>query len=183
MIKLNWRKYPDAVPEQEVRGCMKLCIVRIQYINGLNELVTTIMYDWYNPNVRVLDEYGNEDYIGKWTENDGEVTHWFYADELPPPEEMIMKYFSYDPSDADGLELHNTADEAKLRAQSCIPEMLDCDGRWEERVNLVCWGEIREIATKTDVINVDDRGFGEDGVEYSTDIDYMCNYKLTPLQE
>ena len=172
MIKLNWRKYPDAVPEQEVRGCMKLCIVRIQYINGLNELVTTIMYDWYNPNVRVLDEYGNEDYIGKWTENDGEVTHWFYADELLPPEEMIMKYFSYDPSDADGLELHNTADEAKLRAQSCIPEMLDCDGRWEERVDLVCWGEVKEITTKTNV-----------RPDPSGEYDYLCDYKLKPIEE
>lgn len=95
----------------------------------------------------------------------------------------IMKYFSYDPSDVDGLVLHHTADEAKLRAQSLIPEMLDCDGRWEERVNLVCWGEIREIAIKTDVINVDDRGFGEDGVEYGTDIDYMCKYKLNLPQE
>lgn len=86
--------------------------------------------------------------------------------ELPAP----MKYFSYDPSDVDGLELHHTSDEAKLRAQSCIPEMLDCNGRWEERVDLVCWGEVKEITTKT---NVRPDPSGEN--------DYLCDYKLKPI--
>lgn len=87
-------------------------------------------------------------------------------------EKYNFKYFSYDPSDADGLELHNTADEAKLRAQSCIPEMLDCDGRWEERVNLVCWGEVKETATKTNV-----------RPDPSGEYDYLCDYKLKLIEE
>lgn len=148
MIKLNWRKYPDAVPEQEVRGCMELCIVRIQYINGLNELVTTIMYDWYNPNVRVLDEYGNEDYIGKWTENDGEVTHWFYADELLPPEEMSMKYFSYD-HHGNGVEYHDTAEEAKNYAQECLDSYIQNDNLDDIDI---CWGEITEAVHSNDAV-------------------------------
>ena len=64
------------------------------------------------------------------------------------------------------------ADEAKLRAQSCIPEMLDCDGRWEERVDLVCWGEVKEITTKTNVRH-----------DPSGEYDYLCDYKLKLIEE
>lgn len=52
-----------------------------------------------------------------------------------------MKYFSYDPSDGGfGFELHETAEKARARAQSCINDCIDCEGRWEEVVNEACWG-------------------------------------------
>ncbi|WP_392565839.1 hypothetical protein RHO15_09765 [Utexia brackfieldae] len=81
-----------------------------------------------------------------------------------------MKYFSYDPNDV-GFELHETKEQAIARANECIPYYLD-DG-WDGAVGGVCWGEIKEIAQKTDV-RPDPTG----------EFDYLCNFELQkPGQE
>lgn len=89
MAKLNWRNAKEELPEEKESGSMELCIVRIQYTDDIGELCKATVYDWYNPRSRfgIVNDCGDEDYIGKWLENDGEVTHWIYADEIPLPEE------------------------------------------------------------------------------------------------
>lgn len=82
---------------------------------------------------------------------------------------MVYKYFSYDPNDI-GFELHETAEQAKARASECIRDYLD-DG-WDDAVEEVCWGEVKEIATKTN-IRPDSTG------EY----DYLCDYELQQLEQ
>lgn len=95
-----------------------------------------------------------------------------------------MNYFSYDPAVGGyGFELHATAEQAKARAAEHISQLKnDHDGFWEDAVNEVCWGEIKEAATPTNVINVDETGRGEDGEVYDTDVDYVCDYELQPIE-
>lgn len=86
MNKLNWRNVNKELPNNEHGPFQKLCIVRVEYINGKGEKDAAIGYDWYNPYKEIFID-GELEYIGQWSENDGDVTHWFYADELPPPKE------------------------------------------------------------------------------------------------
>ena len=52
-------------------------------------------------------------------------------------------YFSYDYED--GIEFHDTEEEAKRRAQSALDNSLDhaCDCGWnEDEVWKICWGKV-----------------------------------------
>ncbi|MAF36326.1 hypothetical protein CL622_04375 [archaeon] len=56
-----------------------------------------------------------------------------------------MKFFSYDPED--GLSTHDTAEEAKQEADNYIDHYRDhADEGWDEMVEQVCWGEVKEQA-------------------------------------
>jgi len=85
-------------------------------------------------------------------------------------EDESYKYFSYCPRD--GFEFHKTSEEAKERANELIEghlvDNLGIYNDWE--VEQVCWGEIKGIATKSDV-RPDETGR----------FDYVCNYTLKHL--
>ena len=91
-----------------------------------------------------------------------------------------MKYFSYDPQ-GDGFDFHETAEQARDQAQQCIQIYLD-DG-WDDMVEQVCWGEIKEIATKTNVRPIDENGRLPDGEFVGYDFEYYCNYELKKLEQ
>lgn len=74
------------------------------------------------------------------------------------------KYFSYCP--VDGLEFHKTIEEAKQAASKNIENYLDGDG-WDLDVENVCYGEVKGIATES---NVQPDKTGR--------FDYICEYKL-----
>lgn len=92
------------------------------------------------------------------------------------------RFFSYDP-DGYGIELHATAKEAKAAAEAALQAYRDdaADG-WNESVDGVCWGEIRE---RTEVISrqtgceVWECGDDCEGHEYDEYIDYG----LVPLDK
>ncbi|XKM12703.1 hypothetical protein RCS94_06650 [Orbaceae bacterium ac157xtp] len=93
---------------------------------------------------------------------------------------MSYKYFSYDPDDW-GFELHETAEQAKARANKSIPDYLD-DG-WDDSVEQVCWGEIKEIATKINIEHVDEYGYSSDGHYVGVGYGYSCDYELKPVHD
>lgn len=53
-------------------------------------------------------------------------------------------FFTY--SSDHGFDTHKTEEEAKTTAESMINDFLQ-DG-WDEEVETVCWGEIKEAATQ-----------------------------------
>ena len=62
---------------------------------------------------------------------------------------MKYKYFGYDPDS--GFETFTTAKEAKEYAQDAIDWYRDhADEGWDEAVNSVCWGEIKQQTVMTD---------------------------------
>lgn len=93
-----------------------------------------------------------------------------------------MKYFSYVPDDyGDGFNFHKTAEEAKKYAQDSIQSFLN-DG-WDDLVELVCCGEIKEIATKTNIRPIDEKGYLPDGEYVGNDFSYYCDYELRNLEQ
>ena len=73
------------------------------------------------------------------------------------------KYFSYCPDC--GFETHETSEKAQDSANDCISHHLD--ESWNEDVEQVGWGEIKQVATKNNVRPSDDPMF-----------DYCCDYDL-----
>lgn len=47
----------------------------------------------------------------------------------------------------DGVEYHNTAEEARQSAEDWIGEYRTLP-EWDEAVDRVCWGEVRQVATE-----------------------------------
>lgn len=83
MTGLNWRKYPECVPEEQQRHGSPLYLVRIEY-----DGTEAIVYDWFirRPSdeeieTRDLGVDYPDDYVGEWSENEN-VTHWIPASEL-----------------------------------------------------------------------------------------------------
>lgn len=91
-----------------------------------------------------------------------------------------MKYFSYDP-EGDGFTFHNTAEEAKKSAEDDLSGYRDysCDG-WDDSVSSVCWGEIKQIATKVREMTTEEAEHA--GIYVSNDFDYICDYELGDVQ-
>lgn len=60
----------------------------------------------------------------------------------------MKRFFSFDPEG--DFELHDTAEQAQAAAQSSLDQYRDeaPDG-WNENVDRVCWGEIREQVVET----------------------------------
>lgn len=70
-----------------------------------------------------------------------------------------MKYFSYDPTDGGyGFELHDTAKEAKERAQKCLSDFFDkgWDDVPDDEVEDICWGQIKGEVQKVMIEPNDD---------------------------
>ena len=58
----------------------------------------------------------------------------------------IMKYFSYD-HHGNGIEYHNTEEEAKAYAQECLDSYTQNDNH--DFID-ICWGEIKESVHSND---------------------------------
>lgn len=83
MSQLNWREYPANIPGPERHGS-PLYLVRITY-----DGTEAIVYDWFirRPSdeeieTRDLGTDYPDDYVGEWSENPDNVTHWIPASEL-----------------------------------------------------------------------------------------------------
>jgi hypothetical protein len=61
-------------------------------------------------------------------------------------------YYSYDPED--GIEFHDTAEQAKSRAEKALEDAefhaADSDWSWNENEAEISWGEVRGKVTVTD---------------------------------
>ncbi len=89
-------------------------------------------------------------------------------------------YFSYDP-EGDGFTIHNTAEEAKKASEAdldCTRDYASDDG-WSDSVCHICWGEIKEVATKVNEMTKEEAY--ERGIYVSSDFDFICDYQLKPL--
>ena len=88
---------------------------------------------------------------------------------------MKFKYFSYCPES--GFETHTTAKEAEKSAQDSIDYFRDyaSDG-WDEHVEGVCWGEIKQHTVITDRKTLkeaeEELGLTFDSAEVSGYVDY-----------
>ena len=87
-------------------------------------------------------------------------------------------YFSYDP-EGDGFTIHRTAEEAKRHAEADLDATRDyaCEG-WSDSVEHICWGEIKERATKVNEMTTEEAV--EQGIYVSNDFDTICDYELKP---
>jgi hypothetical protein len=80
-----------------------------------------------------------------------------------------MRYFAYSPDC--GMEFFNTAKEARDHADACIDDYKEssADDGWGEDVTAVCWGEVKEQASQTNV-REPPTGSG---------FEFFCDYELT----
>lgn len=78
-----------------------------------------------------------------------------------------MKYFSYSPDFA--FELHDTAEEARTAAQDALDELrADSPDGWSPDVDLICWGEVKQLATMTN----------KRTAEPESGFEFLCDYEL-----
>lgn len=81
-----------------------------------------------------------------------------------------MKYFAYSPDT--GFDLYETAEKAKAAAFDSINEYrFRADDGWEEDVENVCWGEVKQ---ETVACN-EQPSIGRDGVSI------ICDYELADV--
>ena len=78
LMTLNWRKFPDEVPEKDDNFKPRLCLAGD---------IFSVYHDWYDEHAEFDEVLG--DYVGKWSEHivNTDVTHWIYVDDIPLPEE------------------------------------------------------------------------------------------------
>lgn len=85
---------------------------------------------------------------------------------------MKYPFFSYDPED--GFDIHKTKEEAIAACNLAIDGYRDIAGDgWDECVELICWGEIKQRATVCDIHHVK---VNEDDPE--TECTECCDYRL-----
>lgn len=77
------------------------------------------------------------------------------------------RYFSYD-QNGDGMVFHETAESAKSAAEKALELERDeaGDGGWSEETCMICWGEVKEIATQGE------RSPAPEGSNYDYTVDY-----------
>ncbi len=99
---------------------------------------------------------------------------------IPEEKPSPFRYFAYDPNDC--CQLFKTKEEAiefcKKALETYHEECYD-DG-WDEDVELLCWGEIKEIATICDVEPWPNDDNDED---FEPPFEYSCNYKMKPPKQ
>jgi hypothetical protein len=79
---------------------------------------------------------------------------------------MQDKYFSYDPEA--GFETHDSEEKAKAAAAESLQDYRDNAGEgWDELVEQVCWGEIKQITV-----------MGEKTPAEHPEYDYLVDYAL-----
>jgi len=78
-----------------------------------------------------------------------------------------MMYFSYD--NEDGIKFHDTAEEAKHRAEAALEANRDYASEgWEDTVSDICWGEVNGHVVET----MRRPTTPEDDVDYDEFVDY-----------
>jgi hypothetical protein len=78
---------------------------------------------------------------------------------------LNSKFFSYDHED--GIAFHETAEEAKARAEKCFQyDIDDAPEGWHEEVENICWGTVNQKITETS------RKKAEGGKGYDEEVDY-----------
>ena len=91
------------------------------------------------------------------------------------------RFFADDPNDY-GTEFFRTKEEAEKTAKQAILSYLD--GGWSDEVVFVSVGEVTGVATQCDVKypvgELDEDGCDEDG-DYFGEHEYLCNYKIKPI--
>jgi hypothetical protein len=86
---------------------------------------------------------------------------------------MRLKFFAYD--EESGFLAFKTAEEAKSYAEEIIDHYRDgCYDGWDECVENVCWGEIKELAVE---INTGDK------CEFDGELVDCVDYKLGPFSD
>jgi hypothetical protein len=76
-------------------------------------------------------------------------------------------FFSYDHED--GIEFHDTAEQAKARAEAALDGDRDyADDGWNEEVIWICWGEVKQRVCETSRRKVEP----EEGKDYEEEVDY-----------
>lgn len=100
--------------------------------------------------------------------------HWNFKKDRP--------YFVLDP-EGDGITYFKTISERDKFADECIQQYLD--HTWNEEVVNVVAGVVTHSAQQTDredrPAELDEEGYDGDGIYWNPDFDYMCNYKLLPV--
>lgn len=93
---------------------------------------------------------------------------------------MSDKYFAYCPEA--GYETFKTEQEAVDYANESIEHYseLSADYGWDENVNYVSWGEIKQRATMCDIKTYDQ--CVKEGLNLSQEFDYHCDYKLKDVK-
>ena len=91
-------------------------------------------------------------------------------------------YFVYDP-DGDGFTYFATEEERDRFSEECIKSYLD--DSWDEGVTRVIGGKITHRAAEVDRVDrppeVDEEGCDHEGHYWPQDAEYMCGYKLLPI--
>ena len=87
---------------------------------------------------------------------------------IPVEKQSPYKYFAYDYED--GFYMFKTQEEAIAHAEKML-QYYRKNG-WAKEVEYLCWGEIKQIATMTDIEPWPKLDDCEPGFEYS------CQYKL-----
>ena len=97
---------------------------------------------------------------------------------------MAEKWFVYDP-EGNGYEEFSTEESALAHAEDYIRSYLD-DG-WGEDVERVTVGKVTHRATQCDYAKrppeeeLDDENLDLDGNYWAEEWDYVCNYKMKPI--
>ncbi len=102
---------------------------------------------------------------------------------------MILKkerpWFAYCPEN--GFAFFATRAEAEDCAEDFIEGWKDTNDEWGEEVEGVFFGRLDSIATAVDKQKrpdeLDEEGCDGEGVYWHPDFDFMCNYKLIPIDD
>jgi DNA polymerase III epsilon subunit-like protein len=83
------------------------------------------------------------------------------------------RFFSFD---GEHHETHDTVEQAKEACQIALEHYKDAAGDgWDEAVNNVCWGEIRQMSTECDRID------NTPEEQEASGMSYRCDYKMTDV--
>lgn len=96
-------------------------------------------------------------------------------------------YFVYDP-EGSGLTYFETIEQRDAYAAECVEDYLESyDGWSSEEVTNVVAGVVTRSAQQVDRIDrpddIDEEGIDGEGRYWDSDWDYVCNYKMLPVED
>lgn len=92
---------------------------------------------------------------------------------------MKYKYYGYCPDS--GFETFETENEAIRYAQDSIDYYRNCASEgWDENVNFVSWGEIKQTVVMFDEMSIEEAQ-EQKGITVSSCCSGYCDYKLEDL--
>ena len=97
---------------------------------------------------------------------------------------MEDKFFLYDPNN--GFETFATEDEQEQAAEDAIESYLNGD-EWDEDVTSIVCGVITSKASQYGIERrpgeIDENGFGENGLYWPEGCEIRCNYEMEDIEE